>query len=471
MAQKSGFFEAVLVEGIYDRAYDAGDISDRFADCFSNGVIIPGGGILGDQLEVSKVVDTMKTSIDIGKALINGYTYEVYTDAIEVTHDTADPSNPRIDRIVLELNLTEAYRSIRAAIVKGTPAGSPSAPSLTRTSTVYQISLAKIQIGAGVSTLNAATLTDERSDDTVCGIANVALGISAPSGNDAITLNVDDTDFDLLTSTNQQDLDNEIDVLLYSNLVPPTASAASRAITITVPPQTYVDGQEINFYLSSDIASGAAITLTISNGTTNIFTALNIKDYDGNNLTLLSKGYIKVYYQDDATDFFVYAPSGGALKSAQQITFAWNDTTTTKDITISSVDTNSSIIDGEVSLNGGIGADYCCFTAEFLNATTVRCTRVTGTNFGVSTSFVINIEEYNSVKSKQTGLTAINVSPKDITVSSYDSVKTILKYTVKSTSTSQTYRFKTTGLKQSSTSIRVNEDTAKTIYWQLLEFK
>ncbi|MDD2300597.1 MAG: hypothetical protein PHU69_13305 [Fermentimonas sp.] len=85
---------------------------------------------------------------------------------------TADATNPRIDRVVARLSVS-VNQSVTFAIKTGTPAANPSAPALTRTSETYEISLARIAVGAGVTSIGAGDITDERGDATVCGVAGV----------------------------------------------------------------------------------------------------------------------------------------------------------------------------------------------------------------------------------------------------------------------------------------------------------
>ena len=173
MPYQSDFFTAKLVEGVYDRMYGATRFAARFAKFFTNGVVVAAAAIT-DEMEVTAVADTMKTSVDLGYALINGYGVEV-TTAEELTHTAADATNPRIDRVILELSLADDVRAIVPKILTGVSAASPAVPALTRNSTVWQISLAQVLIPNNVSSLNTATITDERDDDAVCGISNVTV--------------------------------------------------------------------------------------------------------------------------------------------------------------------------------------------------------------------------------------------------------------------------------------------------------
>jgi hypothetical protein len=64
--------------------------------------------------------------------------------------------------VVLRLNPTT--NSITLAIVKGTAASSPSAPSLTQSDIdTFELLLAQVAVGASVTTISAGNVTDSRS--------------------------------------------------------------------------------------------------------------------------------------------------------------------------------------------------------------------------------------------------------------------------------------------------------------------
>ena len=102
--------------------------------------------------------------------MIRGYYYGLQNDGSGVktfTH-TTEPSLNRIDRIILRLDLTA--RTIAAVKLIGAAGASPSAPALTRSSTVYELSLAQVLVQAGAAAITADDITDERADDDVCGL-------------------------------------------------------------------------------------------------------------------------------------------------------------------------------------------------------------------------------------------------------------------------------------------------------------
>lgn len=292
---KSGFFEAILQAGVPDRAYNADQYANRWGNFLSKGIAIPGGGELTTENEVSIVAASFNTEIAIGNGWIvndDGEGYDYYVESTEqVTHSAADPTNPRIDRIVLELNLeTGVYqdptkRQIIAKVVEGTPAASPAAPALTRTSDIYQISLAQILIPANVGSLDTATLTDERSDDTLCGVSNIVLGITPPTG------------------------DAEVEKNTITRLVWPDTGAADAYVVDTQGTFDIAQGNQLSFIAGNNNTGASTVAVDGQ-------TALNIKTVDDAGVKQdpeadaivagqLVRGYID-------SGFFVLAPKGGA---------------------------------------------------------------------------------------------------------------------------------------------------------------
>lgn len=76
----------------------------------------------------------------------------------------------RIDSVVLKLDLNDDVRSLELAVHSGTPAATPTAPTLTRTASVYEIGLANVLIPANSSVISNVNITDTRLDTNRCGI-------------------------------------------------------------------------------------------------------------------------------------------------------------------------------------------------------------------------------------------------------------------------------------------------------------
>lgn len=103
--------------------------------------------------------------------------FEVWSDATEtLAIATPNVSNPRIDLLVGYVDLDEAVQNtipnnediFKLAVVEGTPAGSPSAPSAGQIQSAIGASnpyviMYEIAVGAGVTTITNGNLTDRRS--------------------------------------------------------------------------------------------------------------------------------------------------------------------------------------------------------------------------------------------------------------------------------------------------------------------
>lgn len=89
---------------------------------------------------------------------------------LQLTVDAADSTLNRIDRVIVEWKTTNYVDLPEIKILKGTAAGTATAPALTNNSTVRQLSLARISIAAGTTALTNSMITDERLDPDICGI-------------------------------------------------------------------------------------------------------------------------------------------------------------------------------------------------------------------------------------------------------------------------------------------------------------
>ena len=158
-----------------DRVYNADSFSDWLKKFFTTGVF-------KDDLFVSATTG-MVVSVGQGYANVNGKV-RLFDTETSFTIDAANAQYPRIDTIVVERN--DADRNITLKYVKGQLSGNtpqPTAP--VRENEVYQLVLAQVYVGAGVTSIAQANITDKRPDDTVCGY---------------VTGTVEEIDFDHVTA-------------------------------------------------------------------------------------------------------------------------------------------------------------------------------------------------------------------------------------------------------------------------------
>ncbi len=156
--EKSSFFNSVSG----DRVYRAEEWAEYFASFIGNGVF----PVPSTSLQVI-AGSGMAVAVKTGKAWINGYFYYNTSDLL-VTLATADGVLNRIDRIVVRWDLTE--RKISVAVKSSTPATSPVAPALQRDADAYELCLADVLVGAGVTAISQANITDRRLDGSLCGV-------------------------------------------------------------------------------------------------------------------------------------------------------------------------------------------------------------------------------------------------------------------------------------------------------------
>ncbi len=118
-----------------------------------------------------KVVPGTNLAVTVkpGSAWINGYRYENTAD-MRLAFSTAHGVNPRIDRIVLRLN--NAARSILLAVIEGTPAAKPTAPSITRNADIHELCLADVTIPQAATAIAADNIADTRLNTGLCGLVN-----------------------------------------------------------------------------------------------------------------------------------------------------------------------------------------------------------------------------------------------------------------------------------------------------------
>lgn len=166
MAEKSWFFNSELVDGVYDRTYDANDFANFITALWTDGVL------RDSQLASLAVVESsgMGVAVGTGSAVLNGHIY-TNTGIMGMNIDAADEVYTRIDTIALGLNLVN--REIKCKVYKGTPAANPVAPTLTNGTTYpqydndsYFLPLADIRVKAFATEITNADITNRRKWST-----------------------------------------------------------------------------------------------------------------------------------------------------------------------------------------------------------------------------------------------------------------------------------------------------------------
>ena len=155
---------------IYSRAYSADVLSRILQKYFSNGVF----NDVSTGLQVVEATG-MTVTVKAGDALINGkHFYEESDRTLAV--QSASAMLDRIDTVVVRLNLALEALTIDLYVVEGTPAATPTAPSLTRNASVYELGIANLFITKNTTTISQAKITDTRLDSDRCGVVASIIG-------------------------------------------------------------------------------------------------------------------------------------------------------------------------------------------------------------------------------------------------------------------------------------------------------
>jgi len=226
MSTTSGFFNSV--NG--DRTYNADDLTNFFDGVLNDGVF--------NNYDASLVVspgDGMSVNVAGGKALVFGK-YILNTGVLNLPLEGSG-TLPRYDAVVCGVDMEERTGTIY--IKTGTAASSPTYPSLLNTANTKEICLAYIYVGAGVTSITAANITDTRSDPAVCGYVNLT--------NISASLNVLRNNVEITTAGT-----NTVDIGI------PTFDAANDTLFV------YLNGtllQEVEEYMINGTGSAAKVDL------------------------------------------------------------------------------------------------------------------------------------------------------------------------------------------------------------------
>ena len=156
-AQEYGYF---FNSSSNDRTYNAESFEAWIKPLLSNGVF-------GTGMKVSaQSTPNMSVSVASGYANINGK-IGAWPSTNTMTIATAPGTYPRIDTVVLRRDNTN--RKISLEVVTGTASLSPSATAPTRNADTYELVIAQVYVGAGVTSINAGNITDTRIDPDLCG--------------------------------------------------------------------------------------------------------------------------------------------------------------------------------------------------------------------------------------------------------------------------------------------------------------
>lgn len=114
----------------------------------------------------------LKVTVGAGRGWVHPSRFTGYSitkrEADTLALPLADPSLPRIDRIVMRYDAGARAASLQ--VLQGTVSSTPTAPAISRTELIYDLCLAEITRPAGSTSITTGQITDTRLDEALCGI-------------------------------------------------------------------------------------------------------------------------------------------------------------------------------------------------------------------------------------------------------------------------------------------------------------
>lgn len=148
-----------------DYDFDAADVAAYLAGLTS-------GVFSSDEDFPVTAAGGLKVTVGAGRGWVHPSRFTGYSitkrESDTLTLPLADPSLPRIDRIVMRYDAGARAASLQ--VLQGTASSTPTAPAISRTELIYDLCLAEITRPAGSTSISTGQITDTRLDEALCGI-------------------------------------------------------------------------------------------------------------------------------------------------------------------------------------------------------------------------------------------------------------------------------------------------------------
>lgn len=145
--------------------FDAADVAAYLAGLTS-------GVFSGDEDFPVTAAGGLKVTVGAGRGWVHPSRFTGYSitkrESDTLTMPLADPSLPRIDRIVMRYDAGARAASLQ--VLQGTASSTPTAPVISRTELIYDFCLAEITRPAGSTSISTGQITDTRLDEALCGL-------------------------------------------------------------------------------------------------------------------------------------------------------------------------------------------------------------------------------------------------------------------------------------------------------------
>lgn len=258
MAWRSGIWNALIdADGDYDRKYNGDDYSDPLGYIIGNGIVTNtkiGSSAtedIGTALQVVNPVVTGATygvTIKSGWGWVNGKWFYNPTDDNTSIVNIAAPTqgNKRYDRLVVRRdNRVADGRLFEPVLIKGeqVASGTPIKPAIVRNDQYYDLCIAEILVNRGDTI--TVSISDKRSDATLCGLCNGYFGNNFNDYVNSLT-KIFNNELGVLQKRADNWVDNNslTQGIVYKNKV--VLSEATNTVTIGIPSYQYgVDTLEV----------------------------------------------------------------------------------------------------------------------------------------------------------------------------------------------------------------------------------
>lgn len=318
------------------------------AGSVSSGSLVTRGGVntaLGNKLQVTQTGSpSMAVLVRSGHAVVPGSEnttqggYHVYNDAdVTLTVTAAHASLPRIDLVCFKVEDSQYSGSNNLGslvVVAGTPAGSPVAPTAPNNS----LTLAQIAVGAGVTSIVNANITDTRRWIAAAGGTIVCTSTTRPASGTVVESQVIyETDTDIIYVTTDggatwSEIARSTDRTIWSTYTP-TWSSTGTAPALgngTIAGRYKQIGKIVIFHIQLVMGSTTtygtgnwqfSIPVTAISNATAITTGTGLVNDDSS----VSGDQGLVPYLNSSTTILAKIANGGQLSATAPLTWVTND--------------------------------------------------------------------------------------------------------------------------------------------------
>jgi hypothetical protein len=175
-----------------DRSYTQATLQKWLGWLFPHDGVV-NGYLNGLAVSATSPMPDIYVHVGSGAAIASGLFWMENTASAALQLNNADATYGRIDSVVVRFRLTGAdYRDAILAVVPGIPAASPVAPTLTVSTDIIELELARVTVAAGVTQITTANITAAASQP-LCSYMGARIGKNSIGNLGQLILSKDPT--------------------------------------------------------------------------------------------------------------------------------------------------------------------------------------------------------------------------------------------------------------------------------------